>query len=104
MNTKFWMVLSAALLAVLWIWGGNPSSSDAAPPQGQSNAVIIVCQGQGMPPITSFTVAAFSSSVGTPVITLGSDCAPALASVLAAGFHLENVINASFGSQYTLIK
>jgi len=40
MKSKFWMVLSASLLAVLWTWGG-PSSADAQSSRNQGKAVII---------------------------------------------------------------
>src|SRR5262245_38808599 len=94
MNSKSWMVISASLLAVLWIWGGNPSNSDAQPPQpvpNQGKAVLIQClventnpdpTGSGPYMIRVFTS---SSSAGAPVVPNGGECAQAVASVLAAG-------------------
>lgn len=112
MNSKFWMVLSASLLTVLWTWGGNPSSVDAsaARKENQSKAVIIQCvlentsgdpAGAGPYIIRVFSS---SSSAGAPVVQNGSECAQAIASVLAAGFELDNVAISPYGPQYTLIK
>jgi hypothetical protein len=111
MNSKFWMVLSASLLTVLWTWGGNPSSFDAsaAGKESQSKAVIILCVVNTGPPEgggpISIIVFGSSSSTGAPVVQSGSECAQALASVLAAGFQLDNVTTSPYGGpQYTLIK
>jgi hypothetical protein len=110
MNSKL-MILSASLLAVLWTWGGNPSSSDAQPGQNHSKAVIIQCTllsigpdpAVGGPYIISVSVS--SSSAGAPVVPNGGECAQAIASVLAAGFQLDNVLMSPSGqTQYTLIK
>ena len=111
MNSKFWMVLSASLLAVLWTWEGIPLIFDAsaAAKESQSKAVIIVCvlntgSPEGGGPV-SIIVYGSSSSAGAPVVQNGSDCAQALASVLAAGFQLDNTITSPYGwPQYTLIK
>jgi hypothetical protein len=111
MNGKFWMVGSASLLAALWTWGGNPLIFDAsaAEKESQSKAVIVLCVVNTGPPEgggpTSITVFGSSSSAGAPVVQSGSECAQALASVLAAGLQLDNVTTSPFGMlQYTLIK
>jgi hypothetical protein len=107
MNSKFWMVLSTSLLAVLGVGIGNPSSSNAQPVQNHSKAVIIQCVVNTGPPEGGgpivLQVFASSSSPGAPV-PAGSECAQALASVLAAGFQLNNVVVSAYGPQYTLIK
>ena len=112
MNSKFWMVLSASLLAVLGTWGGNPSSFDAsaASKESQGKAVIIQCVLENTNPDPAgagpwiIRVFASSSSAGAPSVPSGGDCAQAVASVLAAGFQLDNVAISSFGPQYTFIK
>jgi len=112
MNSKFWMVLSASLLTVLWTWGGNPSSFDASASvkESQSKAVIIQCVLQNTNPDPAgagpyiIRVYASSSSAGAPAVENGGECAQALASVLAAGFQLDNVAITPYGPQYTLIK
>jgi len=110
MNSKLWMVLSASLLAVLWIGIGNPSSSDAGS-ENSGKAVIIQCVVENTNPDPAgngpfiIRVFASSSSAGAPVVSSGGECAQAIASVLAAGFQLNNVeINLTYGPLYTLIK
>ena len=103
------LVLSVSLLAVLWTCIGNPSSSDAAGSEIHGKAVIIQCvvntgppEG-GAPPV--ILVYGTSSSEGAPVVQNGSQCAQALASVLAAGFQLFSVTISPFAvTEYTLIK
>lgn len=113
MNSKFWMVLSASLLAVLGTWGGIPLIFDAsaAAKESQSKAVIIQCVLENTNPDPAgagpyiIRVFASSGSAGAPAVQNGSECAQALASVLAAGFQLDNVaIISPYGPQYTLIK
>ena len=105
MNSKFWMVLSASLLAVLWTWGGNPLSYDASAAQhSQSQVVVIICSEDGFNPLHPITVQRSSSSAGAPAVPVGSECAQALASVLTAGFQLSSNVTAGMGVQYTLIK
>ena len=113
MNSKFWMVVSASLLTVLWTWGGTPSSFDAsaAGRDNQSKAVIIQCVLENTSPDPAgagpyiIKVFASSSSTGAPVVQNGGECAQAVASVLAAGFQLDNVTtNPTYGPQYTLTK
>jgi len=114
MNSKSWMVISASLLAVLWIWGGTPSRSDAQPAQPVPNngkAVIIQCTQMSTGPDPALggpyilTVFLSSSSAGAPIVN-GGECAQAIASVLAAGFQLNNVaMSPNYGGPiYTLIK
>ena len=102
MNSKFWMVLSASLLAVLWTWGGNASSYDA-PAARNSQAVVIVCFNNGPVANPPILVYSSSSSTGAPAVPVGSECAQALASVLTAGFELSSVTPGLSGVQYTLI-
>lgn len=107
MNSKFWMVLSASLLAVLWTWGGNPLSYDASAAQSsQSQVVVIICSEDGFDPLHPIIVQRSSSSAGAPAVPAGpgNGCAQGLASVLAAGFQLSSNVNAGMGVQYTLIK
>ena len=104
MNSKFWMVLSVSLLAVLWTWGGNALSFDASTARSsQSQAVVFICLNNGQGANPPILVLSSSSSVGAPVVLPGSECAQALASVLTAGFQLSNVAG-GMGVQYTLIK
>ena len=110
MTSKFWVVLSASLLTVLWTWGGNPSNSDAASSENHGKAVIIQCVVENTNPDPAgagpyiIRVFASSSSAGAPVVQNGGECAQAIASVLAAGFQLFNVTNSAYGPQYALIK
>ena len=107
MNSKFWMVLSASLLAVLWTWGGNPLSYDAsAARNSQSQVVVILCSEDSFLQPPPITVHSSSSSAGAPMVAAGngSSCAQALASVLSAGFQLTSNVVAGMGVQYTLVK
>jgi len=104
MNSKFWMVLSVSLLAVLWTWGGNALSFDASTARNsQSQAVVIVCFNNGPVANPPILVYSSSSSTGAPAVPVGSECAQALASVLTAGFELSSVTPGLSGVQYTLI-
>ena len=103
------MVLSIFMLTVLWTWGGNPLSFDAsaaqdASPKGKVEAVVIICFNNSPVANPPILVYGSSSSAGAPAVSVGSECAQALASVLTAGFQLSTVTNAFSGVQYTLIK
>lgn len=112
MKRTFWIVLSTALLAVLLTWGGNRLRYEASAQdkdhegpihQGKAEVVVIVCETDigSVPPV--ITVLASSSSRGAPTVSVGSECAQALASVLTAGFRIRDAASLlGLRVQYTL--
>ena len=115
MKRTFWIVLlSNSLLAALLTWGGSRLNHEASaqgkdhdggPARGRNaEVVVIVCETDIVSTPSVITVLASSSSEGAPTVSVGSECAQALASVLDAGFRLRDATSIlGLRVQYTLI-
>ena len=64
----------------------------------QTQVAVIGCNENG----GAVTVVAVSESPGTPVITVGADCATSLATLANSGMKVANVVQTSTGWVYTL--
>ena len=99
MHTVSRMVLASVVLCSSLIWGERGVMAGSAPEE----VVIMQCAPTGSPQQYEVTVA--TSSQGAPMVTVGGNCAEAVAGLLASEFRLRHAVPGGMGNIiYTLIK
>ena len=100
MNSKLTTLAAATGLALLV--AGSPAMAAPPPPE----VVLLFCSGSTNN-TGNYKVLEFSATVGAPAINIGDQCADALASLLTAGFKLNQAalaVSVNPSSQHLLIK